>query len=110
MQITRQADYAIRAVLYLAELAAGSRASTAQIASAQQIPLTFLAKIVSQLAALGVVRATRGALPKVIWPRVGNSSTHLIDVALRARFGEVLKFDADRVSSLRHARWQIPAT
>ncbi len=61
MQITRQADYAVRAVLYLAKLGPNSRASTAQIAKEQLIPTTFLAKIVSQLAAVGVVRATRGA-------------------------------------------------
>jgi Rrf2 family protein len=61
MQITRQADYAVRAVFYLAQLGPGARASTAQIAREQKIPLTFLAKIVSQLSASGVVRATRGA-------------------------------------------------
>jgi len=61
MQITRQADYAVRAVLYLARIAPGERASTAQIAREQKIPLTFLAKIVSQLSASGIVRATRGA-------------------------------------------------
>lgn len=61
MQITRQADYAVRAVLYLARLGPGGRASTAQIAREQKIPLTFLAKIVSQLSSAGVVRATRGA-------------------------------------------------
>ncbi|MGH2521429.1 MAG: RrF2 family transcriptional regulator [Anaerolineales bacterium] len=61
MQITRQADYAVRAVLYLAQLAPGRRASTAQIARDQSIPVTFLAKIVSQLAGVGIVRATRGA-------------------------------------------------
>ncbi len=61
MQITRQADYAVRAVLYLARLGTEGRASTAQIAREQQIPTTFLAKIVSQLAGVGVVRATRGA-------------------------------------------------
>jgi Rrf2 family protein len=61
MQITRQADYAVRAILYLAQLNPGTRASTAQIAREQRIPLTFLAKIVSQLSAAGIVRATRGA-------------------------------------------------
>jgi Rrf2 family protein len=61
MQITRQADYAVRAVLYLAKLGPNGRASTAQIARDQLIPTTFLAKIISQLAAVGVVRATRGA-------------------------------------------------
>jgi len=61
VQITRQADYAVRAVLYLAQIGPNARASTAQIARERLIPTTFLAKIVSQLAAAGVVRATRGA-------------------------------------------------
>jgi Rrf2 family protein len=61
VQITRQADYAVRAVLYLAQLRPGGRASTAQIAREQHIPPTFLAKIVSQLSAAGIVHATRGA-------------------------------------------------
>jgi Rrf2 family protein len=61
VQITRQADYAVRAVLYLAQLEPGVRASTSQIATEQSIPITFLAKIISQLAASGVVRTTRGS-------------------------------------------------
>lgn len=61
MEITRQADYAVRAVLYLAQSGLGTRASTAQIARAQRIPPTFLAKIVSQLSAAGILKATRGA-------------------------------------------------
>ena len=73
VQITRQADYAVRAVLYLAQLGPGGQASTAQIARAQTIPLTFLAKIVSQLAASGVVRATRGARGGVALARPADS-------------------------------------
>jgi Rrf2 family protein len=61
MQITHQADYAVRAVLHVAHLGAHARVSTAQIARDQHIPLTFLAKIISQLSAAGVLRATRGA-------------------------------------------------
>lgn len=61
MQITRQADYAVRAVLYLARSTPNSRTATAHIAQAQSIPLTFLAKIVSQLSVAGIVQATRGA-------------------------------------------------
>ena len=61
MQITRQADYAVRAVIYLAQRETGARVPTNEIARAQQIPLTFLAKIVSQLSAVGVLHATRGA-------------------------------------------------
>jgi len=61
MQVTRQADYAVRAVLYLAQQKPGQRVSTAQVSRAQRIPLTFLAKIVAQLGPAGVLGTTRGA-------------------------------------------------
>jgi Rrf2 family protein len=61
MQITRQADYAVRAVHYLASLDNGTRAPTMKIAEEQQIPPSFLAKIVSQLSVAGVVQTSRGA-------------------------------------------------
>jgi Rrf2 family protein len=61
MQITRQADYAVRAVLHLAEIKNGGRAPTSRIASEEHIPPSFLAKIVSQLSVAGVVQTSRGA-------------------------------------------------
>jgi Rrf2 family protein len=61
MQITRQADYAVRAVLYLAQLEGEQRAATSQIAQKQQIPPSFLAKIVSQLSVAGLLQTSRGA-------------------------------------------------
>ncbi len=61
MQITRQADYAVRTVLYLVQLGPDRRAATSLIAEEQQIPSSFLAKIVSQLSVAGLVRTTRGA-------------------------------------------------
>ena len=61
MQITRQADYAVRAVLYLARLGQEQRAATSQIAEDQQIPPSFLAKIVSQLSVAGLLQTSRGA-------------------------------------------------
>ncbi|OGO15280.1 MAG: hypothetical protein A2Z14_14625 [Chloroflexi bacterium RBG_16_48_8] len=61
MQITRQADYAVRAVLHLAEIKNGGRAPTSKIAAEQHIPPSFLAKIVSQLSVAGVVQTSRGA-------------------------------------------------
>ncbi len=79
MQITRQADYAVRAIMYLAQLNPGTRASTAQIAREQRIPLTFLAKIVSQLSAAGIVRATRGAHGGVTLARSADEIT-LLDI------------------------------
>lgn len=61
MQITRQADYAVRAVLYLAQLGSGQRAATSRIAQEQKIPPSFLAKIVSQLSVAGLLQTSRGA-------------------------------------------------
>jgi len=61
MQITRQADYAVRAVLFLSGLENGQRAPTSEIARKQHIPPSFLAKIVSQLSVAGVVQTSRGA-------------------------------------------------
>ena len=61
MQITRQADYALRAMLYLARLGPNQRASTSQIAEFQQIPPSFLAKIISQLSIARLIHTARGA-------------------------------------------------
>jgi Rrf2 family protein len=61
MQITRQADYAVRAVTYLARIGSERRAATSQIAQEQQIPPSFLAKIVSQLSVAGLLQTSRGA-------------------------------------------------
>ena len=61
MQITRQADYALRAMLYLAQLEPSQRAATSQIAEIQRIPPSFLAKIISQLSIAGLIHTSRGA-------------------------------------------------
>jgi len=61
MQITRQADYAVRAVFYLATLGPEGRAATSKIAEEQQIPSSFLAKIISQLSVTGILHTSRGA-------------------------------------------------
>ncbi|RME06396.1 MAG: Rrf2 family transcriptional regulator [Anaerolineae bacterium] len=61
MQITRQADYAVRAVYYLARLGMNKRAATSRIAEDQHIPPSFLAKIISQLSIAGLLHTSRGA-------------------------------------------------
>ena len=61
MQITRQADYAVRAVLHLAKLGNTERAATSTIAEEQHIPPSFLAKIISQLSIAGLLHTSRGA-------------------------------------------------
>ncbi len=60
MRITKQADYAIRAILYLANQPA-QRAPTSRVADAMRIPASFLAKIIAQLSIAGLVHTARGA-------------------------------------------------
>ena len=61
MQITKQADYALRAMTYLAKTEENQRSSTSQIAREQHIPSSFLAKIISQLSIAGLISTSRGA-------------------------------------------------
>ena len=60
MEITRQADYAIRAMIHLAGLPLDSRVSTAAISESDHIPLPFLTKVISRLAMAGLVTTSRG--------------------------------------------------
>jgi Rrf2 family protein len=61
MQITRQADYAIRAVRYLARQGSSQRVATSTVAREMKIPPSFLAKIISQLSIAGLLHTSRGA-------------------------------------------------
>ena len=79
MQITRQADYAVRAVLYLARLGGGERAATSTVAEEQRIPPSFLAKIISQLSIAGLLHTSRGARGGVTLARPPKEIT-LLDV------------------------------
>ncbi|MGB9640170.1 MAG: RrF2 family transcriptional regulator [Anaerolineales bacterium] len=79
MQITRQADYAVRAVTYLARLGPDHRAATSTIAQEQQIPPSFLAKIISQLSVAGLLNTSRGARGGVSLARPPDEIT-LLDV------------------------------
>lgn len=79
MQITRQADYAIRAVLYISKLKDNQRAATSQIAKEQRIPPSFLAKIISQLSIAGLLQTSRGARGGVTLARTPQEIT-LLDV------------------------------
>jgi Rrf2 family protein len=60
MEITQQADYAVRATLDLALRPNGERASCEDIARRQNIPVPFLTKICARLAAEGILQSQRG--------------------------------------------------
>ncbi len=66
MQITRQADYALRAMVYLAQMKPNERAATKKIAETKDIPPSFLAKIISQLSIAGLIHTSRGARGGVV--------------------------------------------
>lgn len=77
MQITRQADYAMRAIYYLSMIGMENRASTSQIAKEQNIPPSFLAKIISQLSVAGLLHTSRGARGGVMLARKPQDITML---------------------------------
>jgi Rrf2 family protein len=60
MKISRQADYAVRTVVYLSGPSVDGRVPTGVIAEAEDIPHPFLTKVISRLATAGLVVTTRG--------------------------------------------------
>src|SRR5947199_2477813 len=61
MQVSRKIDYALRAVIHLANEETSDRAcSVAEIAARERIPRQFLEKIVRELIHKGLVRSRRG--------------------------------------------------
>ncbi len=55
MQITLAADYALRAVTYIASLGNGRCVPAAEIAEQQQIPMVYVSKVLQALARSGIV-------------------------------------------------------
>lgn len=60
MLITRETDYAVRTVVYLAK-DPDQVASATEIAHAMHIPRSFLAKILQRLVRSGILTSSRGA-------------------------------------------------
>jgi Rrf2 family protein len=60
MHVTAKADYAVRAVVELADTAQHSPRKVDEVAQAQSIPVSFLENILTQLRSAGIVRSQRG--------------------------------------------------
>jgi Rrf2 family protein len=60
MHVTAKADYAVRAVVELADSSQSSPRKVEDIAHSQSIPVSFLENILTQLRSAGVVRSQRG--------------------------------------------------
>jgi Rrf2 family transcriptional regulator, iron-sulfur cluster assembly transcription factor len=61
LQLTRGGEYALRAMTYLAGAPEGHIASLHEISHAQDVPESFLAKILQSLGHAGLVTSHRGA-------------------------------------------------
>ena len=79
MEITRQADYAVRAVLALAMGPQGKRVLREDVAAQQARPPAFLTKIFARLAAEGILDTQRGVKGGVLLARQAEQIT-LLDV------------------------------
>lgn len=60
MHVTAKADYAVRAVVELAGADQSAPRKIEELAQAQDIPVSFLENILSQLRSAGLVRSQRG--------------------------------------------------
>lgn len=60
MHVTAKADYAVRAVIELADTGQDSPRKVDEVAQAQSIPVSFLENILTQLRSSGIVRSQRG--------------------------------------------------
>ena len=60
LKLTSAADYAVRAMIHLACLSEGGVALRSEIAEAQSIPSSFMAKILRSLVRAGLLRSSRG--------------------------------------------------
>jgi Rrf2 family protein len=61
LQITRDGEYAVRAVLFLATRPEGSLSLISEIAETQEVPKSYLSKIMQHLVRAGLVKSRRGA-------------------------------------------------
>src|SRR5512133_219245 len=60
MELTRKGEYAIRGIVYLATRPGDQVCLLSDIASAVDVPPTFLAKIFQQFSKIGLVKSYRG--------------------------------------------------
>ncbi|MBI5826917.1 MAG: Rrf2 family transcriptional regulator [Deltaproteobacteria bacterium] len=75
LKLTRDCEYALMAVLYLASQPEGKVSLVREIAEARDMPRTYLSKIMQHLARAGLVRSRRGANGGLVLGRPSGSIT-----------------------------------
>ena len=61
LQLTRDAEYAVRAVVFLASQPEGKVSLISEISESQEVPKSYLSKIMQVLARAGLVKSKRGS-------------------------------------------------
>lgn len=61
MQLTRAGEYAVKSLIYLAAQQPSARVMASEVATAEEIPVNFVRKILESLAKTGLVKSYRGA-------------------------------------------------
>ena len=76
MQVSRKVDYALRAVIHLADAEESERiCSVGEISTRERIPRQFLEKIVQELIHAGLVRSRRGPRGGYVLARPADKMT-----------------------------------
>jgi Rrf2 family protein len=79
MQLTRAADYAVRVMIHMAGLPAGTRASRAHLAEAAECPEQFLSKVLQSLTRTGLMISHRGNTGGFELPS-GSANASILDI------------------------------
>ncbi|MBI5903377.1 MAG: Rrf2 family transcriptional regulator [Deltaproteobacteria bacterium] len=75
LKLTRDCEYALMAVLYLASQPEGKVSLIREIAEARDMPRTYLSKIMQRLARAGLIKSRRGARGGLVLGRSAGSIT-----------------------------------
>ena len=75
MQLTRAADYAVRAMIHLAVLPAGERVSLPALARTAEAPTSFLSKVMQALAHAKLIDSRRGTAGGFAILELGRKAT-----------------------------------
>ncbi|MDO8445202.1 MAG: Rrf2 family transcriptional regulator [Deltaproteobacteria bacterium] len=75
LQLTRDGEYAVRAVVYLAAQPEGKISLISEISEVQEVPKSYLSKIMQHLVRSGLVRSRRGAKGGFVLARPADQIT-----------------------------------
>jgi Rrf2 family protein len=101
MHVTAKADYAVRAVIELADSVQSSPRKVDEVAQAQSIPVSFLENILTQLRSSGIVRSQRGP-EGGYWLARPAAEVNLADI-IRAVEGPLVGVRGQRPEEIEYA-------